>query len=385
MHVLYSFPHVLDRPGIAVTALNQILGLSRLGVKVTLFCGFVGSAVLPSSVEVHETLALAGRRIPHRALGVQRAYNVHDLLTARWLAAHAGDIHIVHAWPRGCLRTLRSARRAGIVALRESPNPHTASVMRESLRASENAGVSLPTAHSHASNNAVLKTELLEYSEAARILVPSDYAHQEFIREGFPVQKLLQHRSGCDLSKFSERPPTRSSVTPLQVAFVGRGDPTKGLHIALRAWEQASLVDATFTIAGRMEANYAESLKHLLQLPGVNVLGFVSDVPSLLARSDVLLLPTWTEGSALVIYEAQASGCVPMVSSASGALGRPGTDFLEHQVGAIDELAAQLTSASGNRDWLRHLSLECTRNRKKFSWDQAAVSLHGCYVQALAS
>lgn len=384
MHVLYSFPHVLDRPGIAVTALNQILGMSRLGVKIILFCAYVGKAELPASVEVHETLAIGGQRIPHRALGVQRAYNLHDLLVARWLSAQAGRVDIVHAWPRGCVRTLRAARKAGIVALRESPNPHTASVMRASLEASGNAGVSLPAAHSHASNEAVLKTELVEYSEATHVLVPSDYAHQEFIREGFPDHKMLQHRYGCDLSKFSERLAVPSVGAPLRVAFVGRGDPTKGLHIALRAWEQASLVDASLTIAGRMEPSYAKSLERLLQLPGVNVAGFVSDIPSLLAKTDILLLPTWTEGSALVTYEAQASGCIPMVSSASGAFGRPGTDFLVHQVGAVDELAAQLARASDDRAWLQRLSLECTRNRGKFSWDEAAVSLRNCYAQALA-
>lgn len=271
------------------------------------------------------------------------------------------------------------------MALRESPNPHTASVMRASLAASSDAGVSLPAAHSHASSASVLKKELAEYSEAAHVLVPSDYAHQEFIREGFPEQRLLQHRYGCDLSKFAGRLAVPSRGAPLQVAFVGRGDPTKGLHIALRAWEQASLPGATLTIAGRMEPGYAKSLERSLQLPGVNVTGFVADIPSLLARTDILLLPTWTEGSALVTYEAQASGCIPMVSNASGAYGRPGTDFLEHQVGAADELAGQLRRASGDRGFLQRLSLECTRNREKYSWDAAAASLRSCYVRALAS
>jgi len=384
MQILYSFPHVLDRPGIAVTALNQILGMSRLGAKVILFCAYVGSAELPASVEVHETLTIAGKRVPHKALGVQRAYKLHDLFVARWLSSHAGRVDLVHAWPRGCVRTLRAARKAGIVALRESPNPHTASVMRASLEASENAGVSLPAAHSHASNDAVLKAELLEYSEAAFVLVPSDYAHQEFIREGFPRHKLLQHRYGCNLSKFPERLALPPAHAPLRVAFVGRGDPTKGLHVALSAWEQASLPDASLTVAGRMEPSYARSLERPLQLPGVNVAGFVSDIPSLLAQTDILILPTWTEGSALVTYEAQASGCVPMVSSASGAFGQPGTDFIEHQVGAVDELAAQLRRASDDRSWLQRLSLECTRNRAKFSWDEAAISLRNCYWRALA-
>lgn len=380
MRVLYSFPHTLGRAGIAETALQQLLGLDRLGVEVVLFCGSLGGLTLPPTITVHETMVIAGRRIPHRAVGVQRAYSYHDWRTARWLAAHHLEIDVVHAWPRGCLRTLTVARSQGVPGLRESPNPHTASVMRASAEASASAGVGLPRDHSHASNQRVLAMEEKEYAMATAVLVPSDYARGEFLLEGFDESHLLQHRYGFDIRRFPERPAGAPPTDrPFRAVFVGRGDPTKGLHIALEAWRIAALDTAELLIAGRLQPDYEAVLQTGLSLPGVRTLGFVTDVASLFTEADVLVLPSWTEGSALVIMEAEASGCVPLVSTASGPIGTAGEDFLEHPVGDAAALAAQLTELATNPDRLSALSRHGTSRREFLSWDSAAQSLRDCY------
>jgi D-inositol-3-phosphate glycosyltransferase len=381
--VLYSFPHPLDRPGIAQTALQQVLGLERLGLDITLMCTSVGSVILPTRLAVYQTMVVAGRRVPHRAIGVQRAYDYHDYRVARWLNRNGRQVDLLHAWPRGCLRSLSAARSAGIAALRESPNPHTASVMRASAAAAADAGVPLPREHSHAANPRVLAREQAEYRAATAVLVPSDYALREFIAEGFPADRLLQHRYGCDLRRFPART-SRASSRPFRAVFVGRGDPTKGLHVALQAWQLADLPTAEFLIAGEILPDYASALSERLALPGVRAVGFIDDVPRFLAEADVLILPSWTEGSALVTIEAQASGCVPLVSAASGALGRAGVDFLVHPVGAAEVLAAQLRELADDPARLAALSAHATSRRDFLSWDTAAQSLLHCYRSAIA-
>jgi D-inositol-3-phosphate glycosyltransferase len=116
----------------------------------------------------------------------------------------------------------------------------------------------------------------------------------------------------------------------------------------------------------------------------VRTVGFIDDVPRFLLEADVLVLPSWTEGSALVTIEAQASGCVPLVSEASGALGRPGVDYLVHPVGAAEVLAAQLRQLAGDPARLAALSAHATSRREFHSWDAAAQSLLGCYRTAIA-
>ncbi|MDH6238273.1 glycosyltransferase family 4 protein [Cryobacterium sp. CG_9.6] len=384
MRVLYSFPHSLDRAGIALTARQQVLGLAQLGVQVVLFCTSVGTLVLPSSVEVHETMMVGTFRVPHRALGVQRAYTFHDIQVAGWLRKNTKRIDVVHAWPRACLHTFTTATKAGIATLRESPNPHTASVIRQSALAAADAGVPLPPQHSHAANLTVLARECAEYEAATAVLVPSDYARDEFIVEGFPSSRMLQHRYGCDLTRFAARTCDPSaSPRPFRAVFVGRGDPTKGLHVALDSWRSAGLADAELLIAGSIQPDYGRSLSALLAQPNVTTLGFVDDIPALLRSADVLLLPTWTEGSALVTLEAQASGCVPLVSSASGALGTPGIDFLEHAVGSRQALAEHLVLLATTPALLKRLSARGSAQRQFLSWDRASESLARCYDEVV--
>lgn len=380
--VLYSFPHALGRAGIAETALQQVRGLARAGLPVTLFCTSAIDVDLPPGVDVHQTLVLGGRRIPHRAVGVQRAYGLHDRRVAAWLRRHPDAVDVVHAWPRGCLRTLRAAGTLGIAALRESPNAHTTSTVRASAAAAADAGVPLPPHHSHAASPAVLAQEEREYRTATAVLVPSSYAHREFVAQGFPADRLLQHRYGCDLQRF----PARGVVPahPFRAVFLGRGDPTKGLHVALEAWLRAAIPGGELLIAGRIQPDYEASLLPLLSGPGVHRLGFVDDVPGLLGTADVLLLPSWTEGSALVILEAQASGCVPLVSEAGGALGTAGEDYLEHRVGDACTLADQLRSLATDPALLSRLSAHLTADRDAVGWDAATTALIACYREALA-
>ena len=73
MRVLYSFPDEVGRAGIGTTAFNQIREIAGHGLEVTLYCTSLGGE-LPENVRVVQTLSIAGRRIPHRALGIDRSY-----------------------------------------------------------------------------------------------------------------------------------------------------------------------------------------------------------------------------------------------------------------------------------------------------------------------
>ncbi len=63
--------------------------------------------------------------------------------------------------------------------------------------------------------------------------------------------------------------------------------------------------------------------------------GVTDDPMGALTQGDVLLLPTVEEGSALVTYEAQIAGCVPLVSTAAGAVIDEGVTGFTHEVGDV--------------------------------------------------
>ena len=116
----------------------------------------------------------------------------------------------------------------------------------------------------------------------------------------------------------------RPNLTPgqktLHVAFIGRLYYQKRpvvLALTLRAldrWARANGVDLTASIVG--EGPFAPAVARLLARFGlrerVTMLPGNADVPALLGRSDILLLPSNNEGLALVCYEAIRHGCIPV-------------------------------------------------------------------------
>ncbi len=383
IRVWYSFPHTLGSPGIGTTALHQVCGLADAGVDLRVFCTFSGAA-LPPGVAATETLRVAGRRLPHKALGVQRAYRLHDRLVARALRRSASPPDVVHAWPGACLRTFAAARAAGVVSLREAPSPHTASAFDRAAEAAAALGLEVPEGHSHRPDPARLAQENAEFDAADFVLAPSDYVVRTFVERGYPPERLLRHRYGVNTDAFPA-PPTRESRRPFTVVFMGRGEPNKGLHSALQAYIDAGLGGVgRFLICGRVQPRYREVIADLVAEAGAEELGFVTDTGAILRGADVLVLPSVTEGSALVTFEAMASGAVPLVSDAAGAPVEPDSDGLVHEVGDVAALARDLKALAGEPDRLAAMRAAALARRDELSWGAAGVVLRDAYRAGLA-
>lgn len=385
LRVLYSFPHRVGAAGIGTTALNQVRGLADLGANVTLACTSLHSDV-PSSVQVVETLRVGGRRIPHRTFGSpEHALAYHDYRVSRIVrSASFGRFDIVHTWPQSALATIRAARTVGCLSSREVPNTHTANAYEEALIESKITGVELARSHSHRPNRRRIALENLEYQEADMLLVPSDHVAQTFAERGIPAGRLRRHQYGYDDSRFQAAERIEWPVRPFRALFVGSGEPRKGLHYALEAWARCEMPKgAEFVIAGEFVPGYRAYISDLLSTPSVTHVGFVGDVPVLMRRSDVLLLPSVEEGSALVTYEAQASGCIPLVSSAAGALLPPVLREYVHAPRDIAALSEHLNVMANDpllRATLRQAVIEWS---SALTWQSAAQRMLEIYYDAI--
>lgn len=378
LRVVYSFPDIVGKAGIGTTAAQQVRSLAAAGAEVTLVCTTL-RAELPTSVRVIETMTIRGRRIPHRALGSPaRASAYHDWRTARELTGAGVDV--VHLWPGAVLRTVASARRAGVLTSREVPNTHTAHAMAEAADEAARCGVALPTGASHGFDDDRLRLEEQEFAAVDVLMVPSDHVAQTFVDRGTAASRLGRHQYGYDPAGFHPAAAPAPADRPLHAVFVGTLEPRKGLHYALDAWVRVAPPGAVLRIAGRVQGAYGEwlaaRLDRPLDQPGVELLDFVDDVPALLRDSDVLLLPSVEEGSALVTYEAQGSGCLPLVSSAAGALLPPGCrDFLEHPARSVDVLADQLAAVAGDSELRLRLRRHVLDHASELTWDAAAARM----------
>jgi glycosyltransferase involved in cell wall biosynthesis len=383
VRVLYSFPHKIGAARICTTAWYQVTGVDSVGADVLCHPGVVHKP-LPTTVQVRPTLARGRARIPYRVLGNIRALRLHDAIVARRLPKLAGRVDLVHAWPLGARRTLETAANLGIPTVLERPNAHTRFAYGAVQAECDRLRVELPPDHEHAYNEDILRYEEEEYALADYLLCPSDFVAKTFHHEGFPHEKLLRHKYGFDPAIFfppEKQRPTRSGLTML---MVGVAAVRKGQHFALEAWLRSSASESgRLLLVGEFLPAYREKLAPLLAHPSVEVLGHRKDVPELMRASDVLLLPSIEEGSALACTEALASGCVPLVSDVCTEPCRHMENALIHTVGDVGTLSEHMNALHEDRALLERLRAGALDTAASATWEEAGASLLAAYRRAV--
>lgn len=382
VRVLQSFPHKIGAARICTTAWYQATGVAEAGGDVTIFAGAVERA-LPVGIRVRTTLARGRMRLPYRALG-SRAFALHDWLVARALPRLADEIDIVHAWPLAAAETLRAAHALGIPTVLERPNAHTRFAYEAVANECARINVTLPMHHEHAYNAARLATEETEYELCDYILCPSDFVVKTFVDQGFHPERLVRHGYGFDDSLFYPGESEPTADASLNALFVGVCAVRKGLHLALEAWLRSPASrHGKLRIAGEFLPEYQSRLADMLAQPSIEVLGHADNVPALMRRSDILLLPSIEEGFGLVCTEAMACGCVPLVSEACTEVCAARDAGLVHAIGDVDTLSRQITMLAEDRSRLAAMRERCLTVAGDYTWSQAGMRLLGAYEEAL--
>jgi glycosyltransferase involved in cell wall biosynthesis len=198
---------------------------------------------------------------------------------------------------------------------------------------------------------------------------------------------LVRHQYGFDEKVYFPGPGSaKRAGDGLKVLFAGGCAPRKGLHYALRAWlESSAHKNGTLLIAGSFVKGYRENLSEMLEHPSVQILGHRQDLPEVMRACDALILPSVEEGSALVTYEARGSGCVLLVSEASGAMCRQGVEGLVHQVRDVHTLAQHLTMINEDRNSLETLRRSSMESLADLTWHAAGMRLTEAYEEVIQS
>ncbi len=379
VRVLYSFPLKLGAGRVCWTAWQHVLGLDRAGAEVTAVIGSLAKQP-PAGVRVKRTLSLGRYRLPYRLLGMRRTSMLHDWLTSKWLKRNADKIDVVHVWPQAGLRTIRIARELGIPVLTERPNAHTEFAYRVVGEECDRISFSLPEGYEHKFDADCLALEEKEYDECDYILCPSDFVATTFLDKGFAPEKLRHHHYGYDKTLVWPGSQNAEEGRGLVAIYVGLCTPRKGLHYILEAWK-ASEAGKTgrLIVCGGFVPGYREKLGALLEQPGVEVLGHRDDIPDLMRQADVFLLSSVEEGSALVTYEARGSGCVLLVSEASGAKCRHGENALVHPVRDAKALAGHLDMIHHDRALLAKMRAASMESLDDLTWTAAGSTLLDIY------
>ena len=384
LRVVYSFPFRLGASRICYTAWQQVNGLAAAGVDLLVYPASLGREV-PAGVRVSQTLAYRKWRVPYRLLGTERALALHDRIVARRIAKSAGCIDLIHVWSLGATETLKTAIRLGIPTVLERPNAHTRFAYEIVQKECESLGVMLPPGHEHAYNADRLRKEEEEYRLATKLLCPSEFVVKTFLDNGFRREQLVRHIYGYDESVYFPDPQPKTANAGLTMLFVGVCAVRKGVHYALEAWLKSPASETgTFLIAGEFLPAYREKLEPMLSHPSVQVLGHRNDVPELMRKSDLLILPSIEEGFGLVIAEAMGSGCVPLASEACTDICSHMKTGLVHRVGDVDTIAEQITLLHRDRAVLEKLRVGALQTCPEITWTAAGRKLLSAYEQTVA-
>lgn len=201
--------------------------------------------------------------------------------------------------------------------------------------------------------------ELEEYQLADKIIVPSFASYESFKNQGVDMKKVF-------INPFPLIKPQvfATNHTKRNLLFVGNVSLQKGFPSLIQAFNLLNLPEVKLHVAGIYSKSFIRYLKkRSLSFDNVIFHGPTSTekLNDLYNKCDVLVLPSFQDGWGMVVNEAMAHGCIPVVASGAGA-----SDQIENEVngfifesGNISQLAHFILKAMGNsemRERIRNLS-----------------------------
>jgi len=233
--------------------------------------------------------------------------------------------------------------------------------------------------------------ERLSAPIATRLIVKSERIRQSFIDRGIgteSIYELIYH--GIDLSRFENQTPVPipESDGDLRLLFIGRLQEGKGLFDLVDAFAKLESHDVDLLIAGDgpLEEKINKEITKRGLEQSIHLLGYREDVPELLAASDVLILPSYREGTPRVISEALASR-TPVVSTRIAGIPEQvshGECGLLIDPGDVDALVDALDRLFDSEELREKMFRACRSQVERFSVEREQREITQLYERLLS-
>jgi glycosyltransferase involved in cell wall biosynthesis len=181
--------------------------------------------------------------------------------------------------------------------------------------------------------------------KADRLIAPSHFLIQQYIKAGFPGDRFVYLENGIDVERIRRYPHRPTTDGRVRFTYLGSLAWQKGVHVVVEAFRGIPAERAVLRIYGdpTVFPEYTARLHQLADPTNTFFEGMVpnEEVGRVLAETDVLIVPSlWYENSPVVIQEAFAAG-VPVMASRMGAL----TEKVR------DEINGLLCNPGESADW----------------------------------
>lgn len=382
VRVVYSVGVRFPGGGIGNTAAHAARGLARHGLLHCLLCGSFRPGEFPPVAR--RALGLPSRALRKlaacdRSGWVDHAYN---LLYDAWAARRLPPGDVFWGWNNYCLKSLARAKTLGMTSIVERASSHPLAGAR--LLQAEYARWGLRFRQPAP----MLRRALAELRAADAVAIPSGFVRASFLAEADDA-RLIETPFGVDTARFRPAPPPgdappAAARRPFRVLFVGQAGIRKGLPDLLEAWARLGWRDAELHLVGRISPDLRAILPRYARLPGLRCTSHIPDLADTYRAADVFAFPSIEEGSALVTYEALASGLPVVTTYNAGSLVRDGVEGFIVPIRAADELAARLDDLRARPALRREMSAAARRRAEEFTWQRYGDAL-AAHVQEWAA
>lgn len=356
MKVIYSVGASVPGGGIGNLASHALRAIAKNNIELHAYlAGFKGDYLNSKQLTLYPWL----NRIPWYSL----KDNLFDILVARGV----DSADIFHGWNNFSLLSLRAAKKKGAKIVIERASSHI--LTQERLLADELQKFGIQT---KPINPYTVKKSVQEYKEADFVMVPEGFAYQSFIDQGYPQEKLISVQFGVDIAKFKVR--ERQDDGIFRAIFVGQVGLRKGVQYLLKAWEELNLEKSELLVIGPVAPEFKSIIKKY-DLSKVTMINYSNDLSEFYAKSDVFIFPSIEEGSALVTFEAMASGLPVITTSNAGSLVEDGKNGVLVQVSDTESLKQAILNLYNNRYLLTKYSLSGRQKVEGYSWERYEESL----------
>jgi glycosyltransferase involved in cell wall biosynthesis len=289
-----------------------------------------------------------------------------DRITARTVSR----LHpqAVYAYEGVALRTFEEAKKHGITCIYELPSGYwyyEIDLLREEAALRPDYADTIAKLKDSAAHQQWKDREL---QLADHIIVPSRHVQRTLARLNLDQSKLSVVPYGANESKAPIRQLGQSRNQKLRVLYVGALTQRKGIGYLIDAVNSLS-TSIEFTMIGGKVGNAAPietATSQYRWLPSAPH----SEVLAEMARHDVLVLPSLSEGFALVIGEALSRGLPVITTLNSGGeeIVRDGQDGFFVPIRSSQSIAEKLQLLNQDPSLLDHLSSSAVQRAKELNW-----------------
>lgn len=214
------------------------------------------------------------------------------------------------------------------------------------------------------SKDIVYKRAEQEWDVAKKIVVNSEWSKQCLIKQGVDARKITIIPLALNLDDMPSRVWVNHEQGPLKIIWLGSANIRKGIHL---------LIEAAKCFSNEIEIGvYGEVSVALDNIYLPSNIRFYGAIPRSLifetmAKYDVFVLPTLSDGFAITQLEAQKMGLPAIVSKNCGAVVEQGVNGRVMEDVSVESLKKEISWFLNNRRELPNLSAAAQEKVREFS------------------